>query len=43
MRPSGSPEELEQRRFRALALLQQGLSPVAVAQRVGVDRRSVRR
>jgi transposase len=43
MRPSGSPHELEQRRYRALALLQQGLSPVEVAQRVGVDRRSVRR
>ncbi len=43
MRPSGSPEELERRRFRALALLQQGLSPVEVAQRVGVNRRSVRR
>jgi transposase len=43
MRPNGSPHELEQRRYRALALLQQGLSPVEVAQRVGVDRRSVRR
>jgi transposase len=43
MRPDGSPHELEQRRYRALALLQQGLSPVEVAQRVGVDRRSVRR
>jgi len=43
MRPSGSPQELEQRRYRALALLQQGLSPVEVAQRLGVDRRSVRR
>lgn len=43
MRPSGSPRELEQRRYHALALLQQGLSPVEVAQRVGVDRRSVRR
>ena len=43
MRPSGSPQELERRRFRALALLRQGLSPVEVARRVGVDRRSVRR
>jgi len=43
MRPNGSPQELEQRRFRALALLQQGLSPAEVAQRLGVDRRSVRR
>lgn len=43
MRPSGSAQELEQRRFRALALLQQGFGPVEVAQRIGVDRRSVRR
>jgi transposase len=43
MRPYGSPRELEQRRYRALALLQQGLGPHEVAQRLGVDRRSVRR
>jgi transposase len=43
MRPQGSPEELEHRRRRALALLAEGLQPVEVAQRVGVDRRSVRR
>jgi transposase len=43
MRPSGSPEELERRRRRAIALLQHGLPPVEVARRVGVDRRSVRR
>ena len=43
MRPHGSPNELEQRRRRALALLDQGLPPVLVAQRLGVDRRSVRR
>ena len=43
MRPSGSPEELERRRLRALALLEQGLQPVEVARRVGADRRSVRR
>jgi transposase len=43
MRSSGSPQELERRRFRALALLRQGWSPVEVARRVGVDRRSVRR
>ena len=43
MRPSGSPEELERRRLRALALLEQGLLPSEVARRVGVDRRSVRR
>lgn len=43
MRPTGSPEELERRRVRALALLDEGLQPVEVARRVGVDRRSVRR
>jgi len=43
MRPQGSPEELERRRKRAIALLEEGLAPVDVAQRVGVDRRSVRR
>ena len=43
MRPTGSPEELEHRRMRALALLKEGLQPVEVARRVGVDRRSVRR
>jgi transposase len=43
MRPEGSPEELERRRLRALALLEEGLQPVVVAQRLGVDRRSVRR
>ncbi|AXQ27700.1 IS630 family transposase [Solimonas sp. K1W22B-7] len=43
MRPSGSPEELERRRRRALELLSQGLMPVEVAQQLGVDRRSVRR
>jgi transposase len=43
MRPAGSPEELERRRLRAVALLEQGLMPVEVARRVGVDRRSVRR
>lgn len=43
MRPTGSPEELERRRLRALALLDEGLQPVEVAGRVGVDRRSVRR
>jgi len=43
MRPSGSPEELERRRLRAIALLQQGMAPVEVARHVGVDRRSVRR
>jgi transposase len=43
MRPTGSPEELERRRLRALALLNEGLLPSEVARRVGVDRRSVRR
>jgi len=43
MRPFGSPAELERRRLRALDLLKEGLLPVEVAQRVGVDRRSVRR
>jgi transposase len=43
MRPHGSPQSLAKRRQRAIALLQQGLSPVDVARKVGVDRRSVRR
>jgi transposase len=43
MRPHGTPSELEQRRRRAVALLETGLPPVIVAQRLGVDRRSVRR
>lgn len=43
MRPHGSPEVLERRRLRAIELLKEGLTPVEVAQRVGVDRRSVRR
>jgi transposase len=43
MRPTGSPEELERRRLRALALLADGLLLSEVAQRIGVDRRSVRR
>jgi len=43
MRPAGSPQELERRRFRALSLLRDGVPPVEVARRVGADRRSVRR
>jgi transposase len=43
MRRKGSPEELERRRFRAMALLEEGYDAGEVAQRVGVDRRSVRR
>lgn len=43
MRPKGSAAELERRRRRALELLERGLWPGEVAERVGVDRRSVRR
>jgi transposase len=43
MRPTGSPEELEKRRLKALKYLSSGLTPVEVARKVGVDRRSVRR
>jgi transposase len=44
MRPHGSAAELEHRRLRALELLQQGLEPHVVAERLGVDRaRWVRR
>lgn len=43
MRPEGSPAELERRRLRAVALLREGFTPVEVARRLGVDRRSVRR
>ena len=43
MRPSGSAQELQRRRQRAIKLLDQGYMPVEVAERVGVDRRSVRR
>jgi transposase len=43
MRPVGSARQLERRRQRAIALLQDGRPPVEVARLVGVDRRSVRR
>ncbi len=43
MRSPGSPEELERRRRRAVALLAAGHRPVEVARMIGVDRRSVRR
>ena len=43
MRPSGTPQELEQRRVRAVRLLSEGFSPVEVPRQIGVDRRSVRR
>ena len=43
MRPQGSPAELEQRRLRAIELLQRDIPVHVVAERLGVDRRSVRR
>jgi transposase len=43
MRPQGSPAELEQRRLRAIALLRRDIPVHVVAERLGVDRRSVRR
>ena len=43
MRPVGSARQLERRRQRAIALLQDGRPPVEVARVLGVDRRSVRR
>lgn len=43
MRPPGSPQDLERRRLRAVALLNEGHPPVEVARLVGCDRRSVRR
>ena len=43
MRPHGSPEQLENRRKRAIALFKQGYQPVDIARRLRVDRRSVRR
>jgi transposase len=43
MRPFGTQSQLQDRRTKAIQLLQNGYSPVEVAQKVGVDRRSVRR
>lgn len=43
MRPHGSPEQLEQRRLHAITLFENGLAPVDIAHKIGVDRRSVRR
>src|SRR5215831_15801092 len=43
MRPPGSPEDLQRRRIRAIAMLKGGTPPVDVARALGVDRRSVRR
>ena len=41
MRPVGTARQLERRRQRAIALLEDGRPPVDVARLVGVDRRSV--
>src|SRR5918996_507708 len=43
MRPQGSPAELEQRRLRAIDLLRRQIPVHVVAERLGVDRPSVRR
>jgi transposase len=43
MRPKGSAEELERRRKQAIALLEQGMRPAAVARSVGTTRASVTR
>lgn len=43
MRPSGKPILLQERRSRAIGLLQKGHRPVDVARMLDVDRRSVRR
>jgi transposase len=43
MRPHGNQAYLEKRRFRAIELLKEGLLPVEISKRMGVDRRSVRR
>jgi len=43
MRSKGTPGELEQRRIKAIQLLEEGRRPVEVARVIGVDRRSVRR
>ena len=42
-RPHGSPEQLEHRRLRAWKLLREGSTPVEVARKLGIERRSVRR
>lgn len=41
MRPPGSPQQLEQRRHRAIRLLQKGLSMAGVAKEVGASISSV--
>jgi transposase len=43
MRPQGSPADLERRRTQAIDLLEQDVPVHVVADRLGVDRRSVRR
>lgn len=43
MRPKGSAEELERRRRHAMALIDQGMKPAAVARAVGTSRASVTR
>ncbi|PWT84688.1 MAG: hypothetical protein C5B56_15230 [Proteobacteria bacterium] len=43
MRPQGTPAKLERRRLRAIDLLQRDIPVHVVAERLGVDRRSVRR
>jgi transposase len=43
MRPLGSPQELERRRRRAIALLAEGLSQAEVARLLGVSESSIHR
>src|SRR5437879_583248 len=43
MRPPGTAAQLESRRLKAWKLLREGVAPVDIARRLGVDRRSVRR
>jgi transposase len=43
MRPYGTDAQLAKRRKRGLKLLEQGKSPIEVAERLGVKERSVRR
>ena len=43
MRPNGSAKQLERRRRKAMQLLQSGMTPAEVGQRIGADASSVRR